>query len=245
MKLRNKVALVTGASRGIGRAIALKLASEGASVIVHYRGNESAAREVLTQIEQNGSKGVLARADLSDINQVAQVFTQVESAFPRLDILINNAGWVDFKPLEDVHEEDFDTIFNLNTKGLFFLTQHAVKRMNDGGRIINISSGITKANVANGSVYTGSKAAIEGFTKSWAAELGPRQITVNVVSPGMTETDLLLDSTPREVLDTFAKQTPLGRLGLPDDIADVVAFLCSEDARWLTAQNILANGGVG
>ena len=128
--------------------------------------------------------------------------------------------------------------------GLFFLTQEAARRMNDGGRIVNISSGITRANVAGGSVYTGSKAAIEGFTKSWAAELGPRQITVNVVSPGMTQTDLLLEVTPLEVLQSMKAQTPLGRLGEPQDIADVVAFLCSDDARWLTAQNVLANGGV-
>jgi 3-oxoacyl-[acyl-carrier protein] reductase len=245
MKLQNKVALVTGASRGIGKAIALKLASEGARVIVHYKGNEDAAREVLVQIEQHGGSGVLARADLGDLNQIAQIFTQTESDFPRLDILVNNAGWADFKPLENVSENDFDAIFNLNVKGLFFLTQEAVRRMNDGGRIVNISSGITRANVGSGSVYTGSKAAIEGFTKSWAAELGPRQITVNVVSPGMTKTDLLLDSTPPEVLESMETQTPLGRLGEPQDIADVVAFLCSGDARWLTAQNLLANGGVG
>lgn len=245
MKLQNKVALVTGASRGIGRAIALKLAAEGANVIVHYKSNVVAAREVLSQIETNGGHGFLAKADLGDMNQIAHLFTQVESTFPHLDILVNNAGWADFKTLSEVSEHDFDLIFNLNVKGLFFLTQVAARRMNDGGRIVNISSGITRANVPGGSVYTGSKGAIEGFTKSWAAELGPRQITVNVVSPGMTKTDLLLDSTPQGVLDTMATQTPLGRLGEPQDIADVVAFLCSDDARWLTAQNLLANGGVG
>jgi 3-oxoacyl-[acyl-carrier protein] reductase len=245
MKLQNKVALVTGASRGIGKAIALKLASEGASVIVHYKSSEEAAREVLSSIEAGGGHGVLARANLGDINQIAQLFTQIESTFPRLDILVNNAGFAAFNPLSEVSEREFDSIFNLNVKGLFFLTQEVVLRMNDGGRIVNISSGITRANVANGSVYTGSKAAIEGFTKSWAAELGPRQITVNVVSPGMTQTDLLLEVTPPEVLASMKAQTPLGRLGVPEDIADVVAFLCTDDARWLTAQNLLANGGVG
>jgi 3-oxoacyl-[acyl-carrier protein] reductase len=245
MKLQNKVALVTGASRGIGKAIALKLASEGARVIVHYNSGEDAARGVLAEIEKSGGSGALARADLGDINQIAGLFTQIESTFPRLDILVNNAGWAKFGSLSEVSEQDFDSIFNLNVKGLFFLTQAAANRMNDGGRIINISSGITRANVAGGSVYTGSKAAIEGFTKSWAAELGPRQITVNVVSPGMTQTDLLLEVTPQETLDSMRAQTPLGRLGEPQDIADVVAFLCTDDARWLTAQNLLANGGVG
>ena len=245
MKLANKIALVTGASRGIGRAIALKLASEGATVIVNYKGNEAAAREVLSQIESRGGKGLVAQADLGDILQIRKMFSGIESTFPRLDILVNNAGWADFKPLEEVTEDDFDSIFNLNTRGLFFTTQEAVKRMNDGGRIINISSGITRANVAGGSVYTGSKAAIEGFMRSWAAELGPRQITVNTVSPGMTKTDLVVQVTSPERLEEFAAQTPLGRLGEPEDIADVVAFICGEGARWLTAQNVLANGGVG
>jgi 3-oxoacyl-[acyl-carrier protein] reductase len=244
MKLQNKVALVTGASRGIGRAIVLKLASEGARVIVHYNSNEAAAREVLGQIEAQGGRAVFARADLADLSQITQLFAQIEHDFPSLDILVNNAGGVKFQALSNVTESDFDAIFQLNVKGLFFLTQQAVARMNDGGRIVNISSGITRANVASGSVYTGSKAAIEGFTKSWAAELGPRQITVNTVSPGMTQTDLLLEVTPPAVLDAMKAQTPLGRLGEPQDIADVVAFLCSEEARWLTAQNLLANGGV-
>jgi 3-oxoacyl-[acyl-carrier protein] reductase len=245
MKLRNKVALVTGASRGIGRAIALKLAGEGASIVVHYKGNEGAAREVLEQVEQGGARGVIASADLSNMSDVRAMFARIETTFPRLDILVNNAGWADFKPLENVSEDDFDAIFDLNVKGLFFTTQEAVKRMNDGGRLVHISSGITRTNVAGGSVYAGSKAAIESFSKCWAAELGPRQITSNVVSPGMTETDLLMSVTPREVLDLMEKQTPLGRLGQPEDIADVVAFLCTDDARWLTAQNLLANGGVG
>lgn len=245
MKLQNKVALVTGASRGIGRAIALKLSSEGASVIVHYKESEGGARAVLSQIENNGGRGVLAQADIADLGAVRKMFAEVEKVFPRLDILVNNAGWADFKPLEDVSETDFNAIFDLNVRGLFFATQEAIRRINDGGRIVHISSGITRANVANGSVYAGSKAAIEAFSKCWAAELGPRQITSNVVSPGMTQTDLLMSVTPEEVLEAMKTQTPLGRLGEPGDIADVVTFLCTDDARWLTAQNILANGGVG
>lgn len=244
-KLENKTALVTGASRGIGRAIALKLAAEGARVGVHFNSGENEAREVLQEIEQSGGSGVLLGANLSEVEAAKTLAKEVESAFGNLDILVNNAGWAEFKPLGEISESDFDAIFDLNVKAVFFLTQAVSKFLKDGGRIINISSGITRANVAGGSVYTGSKAAVEGFSKSWAAELGPRQITVNVVSPGMTETDLLLNVTPQESLDAMAAQTPLGRLGKPDDIADVVAFLCSDEARWLTAQNLLANGGVG
>ena len=243
--LHSKTALVTGASRGIGRAIALKLASQGARVGVHFNSGENEARKVLEEIEESGAKGVLFGANLSNVEAAKKLANEVEMEFGKLDILVNNAGWADFQPLGEIKESDFDAIFDLNVKGVFFLTQAASHFLNDGGRIITISSGITRANVAGGSVYTGSKAAVEGFTKSWAAEFGPRQITVNVVSPGMTETDLLLKVTPQESLDAMAAQTPLGRLGKPDDIADIVAFLCSEEARWLTAQNLLANGGVG
>jgi len=243
-KLQNKVALVTGASRGIGRAIALRLARDGATVAVHYNNREEAALEVVREIEGAGGRAAAFQASLGDIEAVQSLATEVESTLGSVAMLVNNAGQAQFGPLVEVDESAYDAMFATNTKGLFFLTQAVARQMSEGGRIVNISSGITRANVAGGSAYAGSKAAIEAFTRCWAAELGPRGITVNVVSPGMTETDLLLEVTPREVLDGFIAQTPLGRLGLPTDIADVVAFLCSEDARWLTAQNVLANGGV-
>jgi 3-oxoacyl-[acyl-carrier protein] reductase len=243
MKLENKIALVTGASRGIGRAIALHLADEGARVAVHYNHNQSAAQEVAEEIQKRGGHAQIFAADLSKIEDARELVSQVESAFGPIELLINNAGRAEFAPLEKVLESDYDAMFALNTKGIFFLTQAAAQKMPDGGRIVLISSGITRANVAGGAAYAGSKAAIESFARCWAAELGPRQITVNVVSPGMTETDLLTTSTPRAVLENFAAQTPLGRLGKPQDIADVVAFLCSDDARWMTANNLLANGG--
>jgi 3-oxoacyl-[acyl-carrier protein] reductase len=245
MKLQNKTALVTGASRGIGRAIALRLASEGASIVAHYKSNESAAREVVREIEGSGGNAIAAQADIADLYDVRRMFGEIEGAVRHIDILVNNAGWAEYKPLEQVSEDDFDTIFDVNVRGLFFVTQEAVRLMPDNGRIVSLSSGITRANVANGSVYSGSKAAVEAFTRSWAAELGPRGITVNTVSPGMVVTDLLDEVVPPEARESFVRQTPLGRLGQPQDIADVVAFLCSDDARWLTAQNILANGGVG
>ncbi len=243
MKLENKIAMVTGASRGIGRAIALRLADEGARVAVHYNSNQNAAQEVADEIKQRGGQAQIFAADLGKIADAQDLVSQVESKFGAIDLLINNAGVAQFAPLEEAAENDYDAMFALNTKGVFFLTQAAAPKMPNGARIVLISSGITRANVAGGSAYAGSKAAIEAFARCWAAEFGPRQITVNTVSPGMTETDLLLGSTPREVLDNFAAQTPLGRLGQPQDIADVVAFLCSEEARWMTANNLLANGG--
>ena len=244
MRLENKIAVVTGASRGIGRAIALRLARDGATVIVHYNSNEDAARSVVAEIERHGSTAHAVAADLADLDQVRRMFEEIEQMFPQLDILVNNAGGAKFTALEAVSEADFDAIFNLNVRGLFFMTQQAAPLLRDGGRIVNISSGITRINAANGSVYSASKAAVEAFTRCWAAELGPRGITVNTVSPGMTETDLLMEVTPPAVLQSMIEQTPLGRLGQPADIADVVTFLCGDEARWLTAQNLLANGGV-
>ena len=245
MQFAGKIALVTGASRGIGRAIALRLAQDGAEVAVHYKGNEAAAREVASAIEGAGGRAAMLRADLSNSGDVRALWREFDNRFDGLDILVNNAGWAAFKPLETVSESEFDAIFNLNVRGLFFNTQEAARRLRDGGRIVNVSSGITRVNAGGGSVYSASKAAVEAFTRCWSAEMAPRQITVNTVSPGMTETDLLMDVTSPEVLETMVAQTPLGRLGQPADIADVVAFLCSDDARWLTAQNLLANGGVG
>jgi len=245
MLLKDKVALVTGSSRGIGRAIAQRLAQEGAHVVVQFKSNETAAQEVVKSITQSGGQATALRANLADVGGVRRLWQAFDKQFPALNILVNNAGWASFGALETATEADFDAIFDLNVRGLFFNTQQAATRLQDSGRIINISSGITRVNAAGGAVYAASKAAVEAFTRCWAAELGPRGITVNTVSPGMTQTDLLMSVTPQEMLDNMITQTPLGRLGQPADIADVVAFLCSDDARWITANNLLANGGVG
>ena len=244
MRLENKTAMVTGASRGIGRAIALRLAQDGATVIVHYNSNEGAARIVVEEIEQNGGTARAVQANIAELDQVRRMFEEIDNTFPELDILVNNAGGAKFGPLDSVTQEDFDAIFNLNVRGLFFVTQEAAQRLRDGGRIVNISSGITRVNASGGSVYAATKSAVEAFTRCWSAELAPRQITVNTVSPGMTATDLMQEVVPAQAVEGIIAQTPLGRLGTPSDIADVVAFLCSDEARWLTAQNLLANGGI-
>jgi 3-oxoacyl-[acyl-carrier protein] reductase len=241
--LHDKVAVVTGASRGIGRAIALRLGGLGATVVVHYKSNIEAAHDTVSEIALAGGHSTPMQADVGNLGDVRGLFQRVEEVYGHLDILVNNAGWADFQPLVEATVEHFDTLFNLNVRGLFFATQEAARRMRNGGRIINISSGITRINAANGSVYSGTKAAVEAFTRCWAAELGPCGITVNTVSPGMTETDLMAEVTSPSILEEIVKQTPLGRLGQPDDIASVVAFLCTDEARWLTAQNLLANGG--
>ncbi len=240
-----KIALITGASRGIGRATALKLAQAGARVIVNYNSNEEAAGETVRLVQEAGGNATSIQGDWSDDASREEFFQALASTCGHIDWLINNAGAAEFAPLSEITPASFDSMFALNVRGLLFGTQQAVAMMRDGGRIVNISSGITRVNAAGGSVYAASKASVEMLTKCWAAELGPRQITVNTVSPGMTQTELLLQVMSQEALEEMRKQTALGRLGEPRDIADVVAFLCSHEARWLTAQNLLANGGVG
>ena len=241
MSLRGKTALITGASRGIGRAIAWRLAQEGADIIVHYKERREAAETLAQEISVLGRRATLLGFDVGDSAAMRAALAPVAS----LDILVNNAGWGTFGPLSEVTEANFDAIFQVNVRGLFFLTQTAAAKMKDGGRIVNISSGITRVNAAGASVYAGSKGAVEAFTRCWAAELGPRGITVNTVSPGMTETDLLRSVTTPEGLANMVVQTPLGRLGQPEDIAAAVAALCLQTGSWITANNLLANGGAG
>jgi len=243
MNLENKVALVSGASRGIGRAIALRLARDGADVIVHYSSSADGARQTVAEIEKIGRRVIIVQADLADLNAIEIACANIKSTFGTIDILINNAGYAKYDVLEKVSQQDFDAIFNINTKGLFFLTQEISTLMNNDGRIINISSGITGARVSGGSVYAGSKAAIEAFARCWAAELGARNITVNTISPGMTKTEMLMEVVPESAREAAVNSTPLGRLGEPQDIADAVALLCSDEARWITAQNVKVNGG--
>lgn len=245
-KLTGKVAIVTGGSRGIGAAISRKLAAEGAKIVVNYTKNADAANRVAQAIVESGGEARAAQADISDSVQGKWLVAETVAYFGYLDILVNNAALSGngMRPLTSIDEAHYDSLFNLNVRGLLFLTQVAAQVMRDGGRIINISSGAAVVSPPGMAVYSASKAAVEALTKSIASELGPRQITVNVVSPGVTETDMLHETLSPEMCKAMIRQTPLGRLGQPEDIAEAVAFLVSDEARWITGQVIHASGGL-
>jgi 3-oxoacyl-[acyl-carrier protein] reductase len=243
MNLKGKVAIVTGASRGIGRAIAQRLAKDGAIVIVNYAGSEQQAREVVVDIEGTGAQAIAVRADVSKVSDVVRLFDATFERFGRLNILVNNAGVIVYKLLADMTEEEFDRIFAVNVKGTFFTCQQAAKRMADGGRIINLSSSATAMMLPKYTAYVATKGAVEQLTHILAKELGHRKITVNGVSPGPTDTELFSEGKTEEEKQRLIQLTALGRLGQPQDIADVVAMLCSDDAHWITGQNVRANGG--
>jgi 3-oxoacyl-[acyl-carrier protein] reductase len=239
--LTGKVAIVTGASNGIGRAIAERVAQEGATVVVNYGKSADKAKQVVAGIEANGGKAFAIQADMSRVADVGRLVKDTVKTFGRLDILVNNAGMFLYKPLVETTEEEFDNMFALNTKGPYFAMQEAAKVIHEGGRIVNISTDGTHIGFAGATSYLGSKGALEQFTRGLAHELAPKGVTVNTVSPGYTATDMLADPTFRQIGE---QASPLKRLGLPKDIADVVAFVVSEEARWLTGQNIHAGGGV-
>ena len=240
--LIEKVVIVTGASNGIGRAIVERLARDGATVVVNYSKSAESARQVVNGIEAKGGKALAVQADVSQAAEARRLVRDTASRFGRLDILVNNAGMFLYKPLAETTEDEFDRMFALNTKGPYFALQEAAKVMTDGGRIVNISTDGTHMGFAGASAYLGSKGALEQFTKGLAHELAPRRITVNTVSPGYTDTAMLpADPTFRQIGE---QASPLKRLGTPEDIADVVAFVASDEARWLTGQNIHAGGGV-
>ena len=239
--LKGKVAVVTGASRGIGRGIAERLAADGAAVVVNYTKAAAEAEKVVDGIKGRGGKAMAIPADVSKVSDIRRLFEETKHAFGRLDILINNAGIFWAKPLIETTEEEYDRMFAVNAKGQFFALQEAVKHMVDGGRIVNISTGGTKLAFPGISVYGGSKSALEFFTKVAAKELGGKNITVNTVSPGYTETDMLSDPQFRTI---GVQASPLGRLGLPADIANVVSFVVSDEAGWITGDTIQAGGGV-
>jgi 3-oxoacyl-[acyl-carrier protein] reductase len=238
--LKDKVAIITGASAGIGRAIAERLAAEGAAVVVNCGKSADKAREVVHGIESRGGKAVAIQADMGKVAEARRLVRDTVRQFGRLDILVNNAGISLEKTLVETTEEEFDTIFAVNAKGPYFASQEAAKVMRDGGRIVNISTGWTRLGSPGVTAYLGTKGALEQFTKGLAHELASKGVTVNAVSPGTTDTALLWDS----LRETAARMTPLGRLGKPQDIADVVAFVVSDQARWLTGQTIQAGGGV-
>ena len=243
MKLQGKVALVTGASRGIGRAIAVRLGQDGAAVIVNYSGNHEAARETVSAIEAASGRALAVQGDVGKVGDIQRLFDAAFEHFGRLDILVNNAGVMFNKPVAEVTEEEYDRIFAVNVKGTFFACQQAAKRMADGGRIINFSSSTTAMMLPTYGTYVATKGAVEQLTHILAKELGSRGITVNVISPGPTDTELFKQGKSEQDIQRFAQLAALGRLGQPEDIADVVALLVSDDANWITGQNIRANGG--
>ena len=243
MRLDGKVALVTGASRGIGRAIAVRLGQDGAAVIVNYSGNHEAARETVSAIEAASGRALAVQGDVGKVGDIKRLFDAAFEHFGKLDILVNNAGIMFNKPVAEVTEEEYDRIFAVNVKGTFFACQQAAKRMADGGRIINFSSSTTAMMLPTYGTYVATKGAVEQLTHILAKELGSRGITVNVVSPGPTDTELFKQGKSEQDMQRFAQMAALGRLGQPQDIADVVALLVSDDANWITGQNIRANGG--
>ncbi|MEG5065922.1 SDR family oxidoreductase [Microcoleus sp. B3-A4] len=242
--LAGKVAIVSGASRGIGRAIALRLSQEGASVVVNYARGADQAKDVVSAIEAAGGKALAVQADVSKTAEIRDLFDRTLETYSQVDILVNNAGVILYKPVAEVTETEFDNLFEINVKGTFFACQEAAKRMAEGGRIVNFSSSTTAMLLPTYGAYVATKGAVEQLTRSLAKELGDRQITVNVISPGPTDTELFTVGKTAEQIQRFTQMAALGRLGKVEDIADVTAFLCSEQARWITGQNIRVNGGI-
>jgi 3-oxoacyl-[acyl-carrier protein] reductase len=240
-RLTGKVAVVTGASKGIGAGIAEELAKDGASVIVNYASSASGAEAVVAKIKNAGGKAKAVHADVSKPAEAKQLIDAAVTEFGRIDILVNNAGVYEFLPLEQITETHFDRMFNLNVRGLLFATRAAAGAIGErGGSIINIGSMASQAPVPGGSVYSATKAALDAITRSLAAELGPRKILVNAVLPGPVETEGVksMGDGGDQFIAQLVSRTPLGRIGQPKDIATVVSFLASEDAGWITGQII-------
>jgi 3-oxoacyl-[acyl-carrier protein] reductase len=246
-KLTNQVAVVTGASKGIGAGIAVALAAEGASVVVNYASSKEGADRVVKEITGKGGKAIAVQADVSKPADVTRLFAETKKAYGKLNILVNNAGIYQFAPLEGVTEKLFHDQFNLNVLGLLIATREAVKLIGpEGGSIINVGSGVSTINPPNTSVYTATKAAVDSITGVLAKELGPRKIRVNSINPGMIETEGVhaggfIEGDFRKWVET---QSPLGRIGQSDDIAPTAVYLASSDSKYLTGETIRVTGGI-
>jgi 3-oxoacyl-[acyl-carrier protein] reductase len=246
-KLAGKVALVTGASKGIGASIAKHLGAEGAAVVVNYASSKEGADRVVAEINSKGGKAVAVQADVAKKVDIERLLSETTAAFGNLDILVNNAAIYDFNPIDSITEEHFHKQFNLNVLGMILASQEAVKHFGPaGGSIVNISSLVSSLTPPNASVYSATKAAVDAVTRSLAKELGPRHIRVNAINPGMVETEGVqaagfLESDFRKDVEA---RTPLGRIGQPEDIAPAAVFLASEDASWITGETLVIAGGL-
>ncbi|WP_189510045.1 MULTISPECIES: SDR family oxidoreductase [unclassified Mesorhizobium] len=240
---KTRTAIVTGASRGIGAAIAKRLAQEGIAVIVNYARGKDAADEVVSAIEAAGGTALAVQADIGDPAGMAALFDAAEKAFGGVDILVNNAGMMKLSPIAETDEAQFERQLAVNLGGPFRGMREAARRLNDGGRIINFSSSVVGFYQPAYGVYAATKAGVEAMTHILAKELGPRRITVNAVAPGPIDTELFTDGKSAAQIEAITKLVPLGRLGQPDDIAGLVAFLAGPDSQWVNGQIIRANGG--
>jgi 3-oxoacyl-[acyl-carrier protein] reductase len=245
-KLQGKVAVVTGASKGSGAETAKELAAAGASVVVNYASDKEGADRVVAVIKQAGGKSIAVQADVAKLDDVKRLFAVTKETFGRLDILVNNAGVYQMAPLEDITEAEFHRQFNINVLGLLLATQEAAKLFGDeGGSVINVSSAVTSVLMPTSAIYTGTKGAVDAITGVLANELGPRKIRVNAINPGVVETEGVQAAgfLGTETEKQFVAQTPLGRVGQPEDIARIAVFLASADAGWLTGEKLVASGG--
>jgi 3-oxoacyl-[acyl-carrier protein] reductase len=239
-----KVAIVTGASRGIGAAVAARLAEDGFAVAVNYASNAELADKLVHSLRASGASAIAVKADVASAADTARLFDNVERELGKIDVLVNNAGILKVTPLADTSDALFEQTYGVNVRGTFNTLREAARRMNGGGRIVNFSTTALALNLPGYAIYNGTKAAVESMTRTFAKELRGRDITVNAVAPGPVATELFLEGKTQEQIDHFASMPPLGRLAQPDDIASVVSFLVGPDAGWVNGQVLRANGGL-
>jgi 3-oxoacyl-[acyl-carrier protein] reductase len=239
-----KAAIVTGASRGIGAAVARRLAGDGFAVVINYSGDAAPAEALARAIESKGGRALTAKADVGDPGAVRRLFDAAQAAFGGVDVLVNNAGVMTLANIADASDADFERQMNVNLRGTFNTMREAAVRLREGGRVINFSSSVVGLLQPGYGVYAATKAAVEAMTSVFAKELRGHRITVNAIAPGPTATDLFLNGKPQEVVDRLAKLAPLERLGQPADIAAAVAFLAGPDGAWINGQTLRANGGI-
>jgi 3-oxoacyl-[acyl-carrier protein] reductase len=246
-RLNGKVAVVTGASKGIGAGIAKALAAEGASVVVNYASSKEGAEKVVSEITKKGGKAIAVHGDVAKAGDVKKIFAETKKAYGKLDILVNNAGVFKFQSLEEITEEEFHREYNINVLGTLLSTQEALKLFTDkGGSVINLGSVVSVNAMASAAVYAGTKGAVDAITESLSKELGPKKIRVNTLAPGGVETEgtHTLGMIGSDMEKHLVSQTPLGRIGQPDDIAKVAVFLASDDSQWITGERITVSGGM-